>query len=80
MRQDEDDVSAGGVADPPLEPAPGDPPAPEPATPAAVPPVVVPRWIQAVVLPRALLGAYLMLRAVGPVPGSSSSPGSWRCC
>ena len=33
----------------------------------AVPPVVVPRWIQAVVLPLAIVGAYLLLRAAGPV-------------
>ena len=29
--------------------------------------MVVPRWIQAVVLPLAILGAYLLLRAAGPV-------------
>jgi predicted PurR-regulated permease PerM len=34
---------------------------------SAVPPVVVPRWIQAVVLPLAILGAYVVLRAAGPV-------------
>jgi putative heme transporter len=32
-----------------------------------VAPVVVPRWIQAVVLPLAIVGAYLLLRAAGPV-------------
>jgi putative heme transporter len=39
------------------------------ARPAPVPvaPVVVPRWIQAVVLPLAIVGAYLLLRAAGPV-------------
>jgi putative heme transporter len=70
MQDDEDEVGAGGVADPPLDPAPWDPPAPAPApasAPAAVAPVVVPRWIQAVVLPLAILGGYLMLRAAGPV-------------
>src|SRR5215207_8439855 len=124
------DIGAGGVEDPPLEPATGDQPAPsrperedtsesaassqpgmagesaapsqlvEPAestpphagatgapagapppaapsqpglkgAPAGVPtpvaPVVVPRWIQAVVLPLAIAGAYLLLRAAGPV-------------
>jgi predicted PurR-regulated permease PerM len=35
--------------------------------PATVAPVVVPRWIQAVVLPLAIVGAYLLLRAAGPV-------------
>lgn len=74
MQERQDDIGAGGVADPPLEPASGDPPPPATspagsptaaATPAA--PVVVPRWIQAVVLPLAILGAYLMLRAAGPV-------------
>ena len=68
MQEREDDIGAGGVEDPPLEPAPGDPAAPEPpVTPTPVPPVVVPRWIQAVVLPLAILGAYLLLRAAGPV-------------
>ena len=103
------DIGAGGVEEPPLEPAPGDPPAPgrpegevtseaaapEPpamtpppedspvmtpppeAPPAMTPPparpptaaapVVVPRWIQAVVLPLGIAGAYLLLRAAGPV-------------
>src|ERR687898_2908406 len=36
------------------------------ASDAAVP-VVVPRWIQAVTLPLALLAAYALLRAAGPV-------------
>ncbi len=35
--------------------------------PVVVAPVVVPRWIQAVVLPLALLGAYALLHAAGPV-------------
>src|SRR5687767_5677325 len=80
MEERQDDIGAGGVEDPPLEPAPDHPPAPDrppaPGSPAAatpapvpvpVPPVVVPRWIQAVVLPLAILGAYLLLRAAGPV-------------
>jgi predicted PurR-regulated permease PerM len=33
----------------------------------SVPPVVVPRWIQLVVLPLALLGAWALARAAGPV-------------
>src|SRR5215218_6704609 len=103
------DIGAGGVEEPPLEPAPGDPPAPgrpegevtsaaaAPEPPAMTPPpedspamtpppedspamtppparpptaaapVVVPRWIQAVVLPLGIAGAYLLLRAAGPV-------------
>src|SRR5215207_6964643 len=68
MQERQDDSGAGGIVDPPLEPAPGDPPAPEQSpAPTSVAPVVVPRWIQAVVLPLAILGAYLMLRAAGPV-------------
>ena len=30
-------------------------------------PVVVPRWVQAVILPLAIIGAYLLLKAAGPV-------------
>jgi putative heme transporter len=87
MQERHQDIGAGGVETPPLEPRPGDPPAPSapegeapaartddrtPAPPTAVPampvaPVVVPRWIQAVVLPLAMVGAYLLLRAAGPV-------------
>ena len=68
MEERPDDVGAGGVESPPLTPAPGDPPAPAPGPPAvAVAPVVVPRWIQAVVLPLAILGAFLTVRAAGPV-------------
>jgi predicted PurR-regulated permease PerM len=68
MQERQEDIGAGGAEDPPLEPEPGDPPAPEPAA-GAVPvaPVVVPRWIQAVLLPLAIVGAYLLLRAAGPV-------------
>ena len=38
-----------------------------PEPPARVAPVVVPRWIQLVVLPLALLGAWALARAAGPV-------------
>jgi predicted PurR-regulated permease PerM len=38
------------------------PPPPEPAA-----PVVVPRWIQLVLLPLAILGAWALMRAAGPV-------------
>jgi predicted PurR-regulated permease PerM len=70
MQERQRDVGAGGVENPPREPEPGAPRAPRsdpPAAPAAVAPVVVPRWIQAVVLPLAIVGAYLLLRAAGPV-------------
>jgi predicted PurR-regulated permease PerM len=70
MQDRQRDVGAGGVENPPREPEPGAPRAPRsdpPAAPAAVAPVVVPRWIQAVVLPLAIIGAYLLLRAAGPV-------------
>jgi putative heme transporter len=46
-------------------PVPFSPPPAEP--PANVAPVVVPRWIQLVVLPLALLGAWALARAAGPV-------------
>ena len=73
MQEEHDRPGAGGVADPPVEPRPGDPPAPpEPSEPQDRPPppvapVVVPRWIQLVVLPLAILGAWALLRAAGPV-------------
>ena len=68
MQEREDDVGAGGAENPPLEAEPGDSPAPEPhAAPAAVDPAVVPRWVQAVVLPLAIIGAFLVVRAAGPV-------------
>jgi predicted PurR-regulated permease PerM len=38
-----------------------------PAPPARVEPVVVPRWVQLVLLPLAIVGAYLLLRAAGSV-------------
>jgi putative heme transporter len=40
---------------------------PSPAPPARVEPVVVPRWVQLVLLPLILLGAWALLRAAGPV-------------
>jgi predicted PurR-regulated permease PerM len=40
---------------------------PPPAPPARVAPVVVPRWVELVLLPLAIVGAYLLLRAAGPV-------------
>jgi len=40
---------------------------PEVAPPAGVEPVIVPRWVQIVVLPLALLGAWALARAAGPV-------------
>jgi predicted PurR-regulated permease PerM len=79
MQERQQHIGAGGVENPPLDPRPGDPPAPpeeseeganEPAARSlgrTVAPVVVPRWIQAVLLPLAIVGAYLLLRAAGPV-------------
>jgi len=68
MEERDDDVGAGGVEIPPHEPEPSDPSPPEPdAAPVAVAPAVVPRWVQAVLLPLAIVGAYLVLRAAGPV-------------
>jgi putative heme transporter len=76
MEERQHHVGAGGVEIPPIEPRPGDPPAPSdaPAEGSAAPrdgrtvaPVVVPRWIQAVVLPLAIVGLYLLVRAAGPV-------------
>ena len=68
MEEREEEIGAGGVEDPPLEPDPGEPSPPRAgAEPVPVAPVVVPRWIQAVVLPLAIVGAFLLLRAAGPV-------------
>ena len=71
MQEEHDRPGAGGVADPPAEPRPGHPPAPprEDEAPRPTPgaPVVVPRWIQLVVLPLAILGAWALLRAAGPI-------------
>jgi predicted PurR-regulated permease PerM len=68
MEERERDISAGGVENQPLEPDASEPRPPEPdGQPVPVPPVVVPRWIQAVVLPLAIVGGYLLLRAAGPV-------------
>jgi len=68
MPEQHEEPGPGGVEDPPLAPDPTDPTAPPPGAAAiTVAPVVVPRWIQLVVLPLAILGAYLLLRAAGPV-------------
>jgi predicted PurR-regulated permease PerM len=73
MQERRDDVGAGGAERPRLEPEPDEPKAPptrgrEIAVPRVpVPPVVVPRWIQAVVLPLAIIGGYLLIKAAGPV-------------
>src|SRR3954468_18974961 len=40
---------------------------PTPTPPARVEPVVVPRWIQLVLLPLGIVGAYLLLKAAGSV-------------
>lgn len=68
MEERHEQIGAGGVEDPPRDRDPGDPPAPPPdAQPVTVEPVVVPRWVQAVILPLAIIGAYLLLKAAGPV-------------
>src|SRR3954469_13830252 len=68
MQEEHDRPGAGGVADPPAGPHPGHPPAPPNAEEAApVRPVVVPRWIQLVVLPLVILGAWALVRAAGPI-------------
>src|SRR3954471_13208589 len=75
MRTSEPDTAADAPAqespppearvEKPHDPAPFSTPSPQP--PARVAPVVVPRWIQLVVLPLALLGAWAVARAAGPV-------------
>src|SRR4051794_10095032 len=75
MRTSEPDAAADAPApeSPPLDaraekphhPAPFSTASPQP--PARVAPVVVPRWIQLVMLPLALLGAWAVARAAGPV-------------
>ncbi len=50
----------------PVDPSPLSPPPPQPPPPAAER-VLVPRWIQLVLLPLALLGAWALVRASGPV-------------
>jgi putative heme transporter len=53
--------------EPDVEARPEAPPAPEPPARPAVAPVVVPRWVQMVLLPLAIVGAYAVLHAAGPV-------------
>jgi putative heme transporter len=75
MRASEPDTATGAAPDEPPPPEervdapqeapPLSPPSAQP--PARVAPVVVPRWIQLVVLPLALLGAWAVARAAGPV-------------
>ena len=68
MAEREEHLGAGGIENPSYERDPSDPPAPAAdATPVPVEPVVVPRWIQAVVLPLAIVGAFLLIKAAGPV-------------
>src|SRR5687768_5218760 len=68
MAEGHEHMGAGGVEGPPFTRDPSDPPAPaDDATRVAAEPVVVPRWIQAVVLPLAIIGAFLLLKAAGPV-------------
>jgi predicted PurR-regulated permease PerM len=69
MRAPEPDTEEHAEEPPPEAvkeaPVPLSPPVPVP--PAHVAPVMVPRWIQLVVLPLALLGAWALARAAGPV-------------
>ena len=55
-----DDVGEAGPESPPLK-------QPTPAPPANVAPVLVPRWVQMVLLPVAIAGAYLLLQTAGRV-------------
>jgi predicted PurR-regulated permease PerM len=61
----EEDVAPEEHAEAPEGPLPLASPTAQP--PAPVPPVVVPRWIQLVMLPLLLLGAWAVARAAGPV-------------
>jgi predicted PurR-regulated permease PerM len=68
-RQHTDDEAANPLADV-GEDAPNDTrplEAPTPAPPARVQPVPVPRWVQLVLLPLAIVGAFKLLSAAGPV-------------
>jgi predicted PurR-regulated permease PerM len=72
MRASEPDTASDAPEQEELEPETVEEPpvplsAPPPEPPARVEPVVVPRWIQLVVLPLALLGAWALARAAGPV-------------
>jgi predicted PurR-regulated permease PerM len=62
MAQDTTDDQALEVGEPAPEGA-----APSEGPPPRVQPVVVPRWVQMVLLPLAIIGAYLVLRAAGRV-------------
>ena len=55
-----DEVGEPGPDSPPLKP-------PTPAPPAQVEPVVVPRWVQMVLLPVAIAGAYILLLKAGAI-------------
>src|SRR5215213_8389532 len=68
MQERYEQAGAGGVEGPPHGREPEDPPAPPAgARPVTVEPVVVPRWVQAVILPLAIIGGYLLLKAAGPI-------------
>jgi predicted PurR-regulated permease PerM len=64
--EDEAANPLAGVGEPPPDES---PPLPRqtPAPPAPAVPVLVPRWVQLVVLPLAIVGAYGIVRAAGPV-------------
>ncbi len=67
MAQDTTDDEALEVGEPAPDAAQPMREPPPPLPPARVSPVIVPRWIQMVLLPLAIVGAYLILRAAGPV-------------
>src|SRR3954453_2167874 len=66
MAQHTDEEPLADVGEPaPEDAAPHEEPPPGP--PARVEPVVVPRWVQLVLLPLAIVGAYMLLKAAGSV-------------
>ena len=67
MEEPQDEPRAADVEAPEESPAATQTPAPAGMPVAPAEPVVVPRWIQAVVLPLAILGAFLLIKAAGPV-------------
>ena len=54
---------------------------PTPAPSARIEPASVPRWVQMVLLPVAIAGAYILLLKAGSHPAAvHRSPASSRCC
>ena len=67
MDERQDEAGAAEVETPATPPAATQLPAAAGLPVAPAEPVVVPRWIQAVVLPLAIIGAFLLVKAAGPV-------------